>query len=189
MSSVKIQGDSSGTGVLTIAAPNTNTDRTLSLPDNTGDILTTSSTTALKVPAFYKISSADQTITSSVFTKVQFDGSSGFDTASYWDATNHRYTPQVAGYYQITTALRMTYSSLTQHNIQIFKNGSSVQQLILTRGESSAHKVGGSLIVQLNGSSDYIEVHTQLVGSGTITIDYATDQATSYVQGFLVHAT
>jgi hypothetical protein len=33
MSKVKIEGNASGTGTLTIAAPNTNTDRTLTLPD------------------------------------------------------------------------------------------------------------------------------------------------------------
>ena len=38
MSSVKIQGDSSGTGVLTIAAPNTNTDRSITIPDKAGAI-------------------------------------------------------------------------------------------------------------------------------------------------------
>jgi len=35
MSLVKVQGNISGTGTLTIAAPNTNTDRTLTLPDVT----------------------------------------------------------------------------------------------------------------------------------------------------------
>jgi hypothetical protein len=33
MSKVKIQGNASGTGVLTLEAPNTNTDRTITLPD------------------------------------------------------------------------------------------------------------------------------------------------------------
>ena len=36
MSKVAIQGNASGSGLLTIAAPNTNTDRTLTLPDGTG---------------------------------------------------------------------------------------------------------------------------------------------------------
>lgn len=44
MSSVKVQGNASGTGVFTVAAPNSNTDRTLTLPDNTGTVLTNSST-------------------------------------------------------------------------------------------------------------------------------------------------
>jgi len=39
MSKVKIEGNASGTGTLTISAPNTNTDRTLTLPDGAGEIL------------------------------------------------------------------------------------------------------------------------------------------------------
>jgi hypothetical protein len=41
MSKVKIQCNASGTGVLTIEAPNTNTDRTITLPDSTGTVLMT----------------------------------------------------------------------------------------------------------------------------------------------------
>jgi len=44
MSKVKIEGNASGTGTLTISAPNTNTDRTLTLPDGAGEILTDAST-------------------------------------------------------------------------------------------------------------------------------------------------
>lgn len=40
MSSVKITGNASGTGVFTIESPNSNTDRTLTLPDGAGEILT-----------------------------------------------------------------------------------------------------------------------------------------------------
>lgn len=40
MSKVAIQGNASGTGTFTIAAPNSNTDRTLTLPDEAGTVLT-----------------------------------------------------------------------------------------------------------------------------------------------------
>ena len=51
MSSVSIQGNASGTGIFTIASPNSNTNRTLTLPDNTGTILTGSSAiTASQLP-------------------------------------------------------------------------------------------------------------------------------------------
>jgi hypothetical protein len=40
MAKVKIQGHASGTGVLTVTAPNTSTDRTITLPDSTGTLLT-----------------------------------------------------------------------------------------------------------------------------------------------------
>ena len=39
MAKVKIQGNASGTGILTVTAPNTSTDRTITLPDATGTLL------------------------------------------------------------------------------------------------------------------------------------------------------
>jgi hypothetical protein len=39
MAKVKIQGHASGSGVLTVTAPNTSTDRTITLPDATGTLL------------------------------------------------------------------------------------------------------------------------------------------------------
>jgi hypothetical protein len=43
MSKVQLAGNASGTGIFTIASPNSNIDRTLTLPDNTGTLLTTAS--------------------------------------------------------------------------------------------------------------------------------------------------
>jgi hypothetical protein len=43
MAKVKITGHASGSGVLTITAPNTSTDRTITLPDSTGTLLDTTS--------------------------------------------------------------------------------------------------------------------------------------------------
>jgi hypothetical protein len=45
MAKVKIQGHASGTGVLTVTAPNTSTDRTITLPDSTGTLLDNTSIT------------------------------------------------------------------------------------------------------------------------------------------------
>jgi hypothetical protein len=46
MSKVKVQGNPSGTGTLTIAAPNTNNDRTLTLPDAAGTLTTSEAVAA-----------------------------------------------------------------------------------------------------------------------------------------------
>lgn len=43
MSLVKIEGNASGTGVFTVASPNSNTDRTLTLPDNSGTLFASNS--------------------------------------------------------------------------------------------------------------------------------------------------
>ena len=44
MAKVKIQGHASGTGVLTVTAPNTSTDRTITLPDDTGTLISSTHT-------------------------------------------------------------------------------------------------------------------------------------------------
>jgi len=46
MSKISIEGNALGTGTFTIASPNSNTSRTLTLPDNTGTIITQNSTPA-----------------------------------------------------------------------------------------------------------------------------------------------
>jgi hypothetical protein len=52
MSKVAITGNASGTGTLTIAAPNTNTNRTLTLPDSAGTMmLTDTGVTTAQMPA------------------------------------------------------------------------------------------------------------------------------------------
>lgn len=43
MSKVSLAGNASGTGIFTIASPNSNTDRTLTLPDATGTLLSSGS--------------------------------------------------------------------------------------------------------------------------------------------------
>lgn len=47
MSSVKIEGNASGTGIFTIASPNSNTNRTLTIPDATTTIVGTDATQTL----------------------------------------------------------------------------------------------------------------------------------------------
>jgi hypothetical protein len=61
MSKVAISGNASGTGVFTIASPNSNTDRTLSLPDNSGTVVVTGTTPALNGITFpaSQVTSAD----------------------------------------------------------------------------------------------------------------------------------
>jgi hypothetical protein len=46
MSKISIEGNALGSGTFTIASPNSNTSRTLTLPDNTGTIVTQNSTPA-----------------------------------------------------------------------------------------------------------------------------------------------
>lgn len=67
MSQVKVSGNASGTGILTIAAPNTNTNYTLTLPANTGTILTSATTTGFPAGSVLQMvsSTSNTTITAS----------------------------------------------------------------------------------------------------------------------------
>ena len=47
MAKIRLQGHASGSGILTLTAPNTSTDRTITLPDATSTIATTAATDAL----------------------------------------------------------------------------------------------------------------------------------------------
>jgi hypothetical protein len=51
MSNIAIQGAATGTGVFTLASPATNTDRTLTLPDEAGTVLTSAGIPASAMPA------------------------------------------------------------------------------------------------------------------------------------------
>ena len=66
MAKIKLQGHASGTGVLTLTAPNTSTDRTITLPDATGTLLNSDGSGAnlTSLPAdSSKVDKANPTIT------------------------------------------------------------------------------------------------------------------------------
>ena len=63
MSKVVIQGHASGTGDFTIAAPNSNTDRTLTLPDAGGTVLTSGSNADFPAGSVLQVVSTTKTDT------------------------------------------------------------------------------------------------------------------------------
>jgi hypothetical protein len=63
MSKVSITGNASGSGTFTLAAPNSNSDRTLTLPDNTGTILTSATTTGFPAGSVLQVLSTPKTDT------------------------------------------------------------------------------------------------------------------------------
>jgi hypothetical protein len=196
MSRITLSGNASGTGNFTLASPNSNTDRTLTLPDNTGTVLTTASTLVLPKggPAFSasRAPSSSQTITTQTFTKVQLTVED-FDTAGAFDsATNYRFTPQVAGYYQMNaTITAVATTSLTRQILSIYKNGVQHSRGVDLPFSAAANAVVyasyGDLIY-LNGSTDYLELYVYLVGTGTITLTSPGTGEATRMSGFLAGA-
>jgi len=172
MSSVSIQGNASGTGIFTIASPNSNTNRTLTLPDNTGTVITTGSTFGSTGPAFRAHLSTTQTISTGVVTKYAA-ATEVFDTNSCYDTTLYRFTPNVAGYYKI--GFGNWWDSLTGvSNARIYKNGSAT----LTRYEYSS---GGSTqtidgVLYMNGTTDYVELYVEQVSGSNQNLNSSSVQ-------------
>jgi hypothetical protein len=177
MSKIAISGASTGTATFTIESPATSTNRTLTLPDNTGTILTTGSTAGVSQamvasgvagtgPAFRAVRVTSQSSNHNTFTKVQLDIET-FDTDNCFDnATNYRFTPNVAGYYQVNFYVNTQTLNATAQVVQsaIYKNGirytssdSPIAQTSSATGWGSLTS-GTSDIVYLNGSTDYIEL-------------------------------
>ena len=114
-------------------------------------------------PAFEAYVSANQEMSDTSTTKIQFD-TERFDTNSYFDnATNYRYTPLVAGKYNVYCSARFdarTNSNLALANMMIFKNGSNYleNQQYFTTSYVRQTFCNLSTVIDMNGSSDYLEV-------------------------------
>jgi hypothetical protein len=175
MSSLVLTGDTSGQ--VTLAAPAVAGTSTITLAAQTG-------TLNVAGPAFSAYQSSVQTISSVTLTKVQLQ-TEEFDTNSNFDSTtNYRFTPTVAGYYQISGAVADN-SSGTNHVATIYKNGAEFKRgnQINYSGISPTQSVVSALI-SFNGSTDYVELYVYMTLSSTLT---ATNYQT-YFQGFLARS-
>lgn len=105
-------------------------------------------------PAFSATRTAAQTPSGATWTKVQFS-TEVYDTAGCYDpTTNYRFTPNVSGYYLITTTLQANASSSTA--AAIYKNGTRYRESWASNPGIGATAVISS-IIYLNGTTDYVE--------------------------------
>lgn len=120
-------------------------------------------------PAFRAYLSSNQNVTSNTWTKVALNAET-FDTANAFDSsTNYRFTPQIAGYYQMS-ALMGGNSPTTQTSGQaaFYKNGSKYGAQIgssLVSGTFGNIYVSCSDLIYLNGSTDYVELYGTVTGT------------------------
>ena len=172
MSGAVFAGDTSGS--ITVQVPAVAGTNTLTLPAKTGNV-------SVDGPAFSAYQSSGQALSSNTQTKLQFQAEE-FDTANCFDSTtNYRFTPNVAGYYQVSGGVAMA-SSATQIQLQVYKNGSLAKSLGSTFS-SAVSWLYGSCLIYLNGSTDYIELYAY-VAAGQNT--YAASPANTYFQAVMV---
>jgi hypothetical protein len=136
-------------------------------------------------PAFYALRDTNYSITSGVITKVPLT-IEVYDTANAFDsATNYRFQPAIAGYYQISgcAGTYSTGSALTIGSSLIYKNGSVLfSSYISTAGAACQPVVSG--LVYLNGSTDYVELYGYAIGASLIMAP--NNSSSVYMTGVMV---
>ncbi len=122
-------------------------------------------------PAFSAYQNTGQALTLNTFTKISID-TEEFDTNSNYDTTLYRFTPTVAGYYQVNGAMQYVNSPISIM-VAIYKNGS-----IFKRGVYSGSSFGAvaSTLIYMNGTTDYVELYgyvgSSITNSGGAAITY-----------------
>ena len=121
-------------------------------------------------PAFSAYASAGTTVPDATYTKILF-ASEDFDTNSNFASS--RFTPTVAGYYQVNANTRFGAFTVSSVFLVIYKNGGAN-----IRGNGSSMNSSGFIypsisgIVYCNGTTDYIEIYAyQNSGSSQLTDD------------------
>ena len=115
------------------------------------------------VPAFSAYNTTNTTFTANVVTKIIFDAED-FDTTSAYDVSNSRFTPQVAGYYQVNLSYKLESVS-HRALLSIYKNGSEEKRVMDVQATYTRF-TSGSAVVYLNGSTDYIEAYALRSSTG-----------------------
>lgn len=137
-------------------------------------------------PAFSAYASGTIAMTAATFTKLPIN-TKEFDTNSNFDnVTNYRFTPTVAGYYQLNAGYSNSYTAGANNSfIAIYKNGSNYKQGNLV---TSATGVGCLVVVNslvyMNGTTDYVEIY----GYSSNAANTSSGQNTTYFNGALVRA-
>jgi len=133
------------------------------------------------------ILSGDTVITNGVDRIVPFVAS--IDPNSWYNSSNFRFTPTIAGYYNVSYQVWWYVGSTVtnQTNIQFRKNGSTqaINQTQILSG--NGYSQNQTKIVYLNGSTDYMDftVYTGNPTSQSIQQGGATGQGT-YFSAFLI---
>jgi len=140
-------------------------------------------------PAFHAYGNTATSVPINTFTKITLNAEL-YDTASCFDSTtNYRFTPNVSGYYQFSFLFTHLSGSISTNILPaIFKNGAEY-----IRGVDPASftfATGGSGLVYLNGTTDYVELYLYQAYLNPATIGGGGSSASThtYLTGFLARA-
>jgi len=187
----------SGTSTLQVGSTNTSTitlgvsGDTINVPS--GVTIANSGTATgfggANTPYFYAFLSSPQNVSDATTTTVSFD-SELIDTASAFNTTNYRFTPQTAGYYQLNAQVNCDATaadSLQLGQMFIRKNGSDISNSFVDGRNDEvgyAQTPSLSIIAQANGSTDYFTVAAYVDSSSGSQRFYGSSTSPTFFWGF-----
>ncbi len=144
-------------------------------------------------PVFSAYRNSTQAIPDGALTEVVLNVEE-FDTNNNFDATTGRFTPTVAGYYQIncSATISVALGFTTNYQVHIYKNGVSYKRgLLLNTGSNDNLVLGGgvSSIVFLNGTTDFVSMYVfSDLTAGTQAIQGSASANETWMNGHFVRA-
>ena len=109
-----------------------------------------------------------------------------FNVGNCFNTSNARFTPTVAGYYNITWQARVDSSTPDFVLARIYKNGSlySDSRANESNAANSYPSAVNNSIIHMNGSGDYLEFYTyHNVGS---SVNFSAGNDVAWAQGYLI---
>lgn len=136
-------------------------------------------------PAFSAYANGGQAVSSNTYTKVQFN-TEIFDTANCFDnSTNYRFTPNIAGYYQINAQAGVNSGSAgSTITAFIYRNGSAYLNNSHDMYTGNYQFANASDTIYMNGTTDYLEVYVYIGYSANVL----TGTSSTRFSGCLVRA-
>jgi hypothetical protein len=128
-------------------------------------------------PYYFSASlSSDQIITSSA-NRINFNIEMADSNGWYDNVTNFRFTPQFPGKYRINSQAQFSATiSLSQLAMDVYKNGNPYARSVSVIGSTvvSVYVVPLSIIIDFNGTTDFVEMYSLINGAGTFTVGGST---------------
>jgi hypothetical protein len=120
-------------------------------------------------PAFSAYQNSATSLTNNTQTKLLF-GVEQFDTNSNFASST--FTPGVAGYYQVNGKAAFSTNTTNSRWVSLYKNGSKVADIAWTVGNGTNFaECGGSYLIYMNGTTDYLELYAYQNSGSTLTTD------------------
>jgi hypothetical protein len=166
----------------------------ITLPDVTGTLVTNTSGSVSQTmlaanvagngPAFSAYSSSGTSCANGVSTKILFQVEN-FDTNNNFSSS--RFTPTVAGYYQINAAVAIIAAANFSFII-IHKNGAQFNIGNQFPNSSAGTQLTVSSLIYMNGATDYLEIFFYQASGGTLSTYTVNNDNYTYFNGSMVRA-